>query len=201
VDCIDLYQQHWPDDDTPLDETMQAVESLLKAGKIRAAGVSNFSVSQMEEARKTVRIVSNQPPYSMLKRDIEAEIVPYCMKNNIGLVVYSPLERGLLTGKVQSEREFPKTDHRSGLKLFNLENRKRVNEFLEKIKPIADTHGATLAQLVINWTIHRPGITATLVGARNASQAEENAGAMNFTLSPDELSEIDKYLNELILVR
>ncbi len=191
VDHLDLYQQHWPDLDTPIDETMEAVDKLIKDGKIRAVGVSNFSVEQMEEARKTVPIASNQPPYSMLNRDIEKDVLPYCIENNIGVLAYSPLQRGLLTGKVDPDREFPETDHRAGLPGFRKENRKRVLDFLEKIKPIADSHNATLTQLVINWTVHRPGVTAALVGARNASQAEENAGAMSFKLTDKETEQIN----------
>ena len=200
VDHIDLYQQHWPDPYTPIDETMEAVEQLIKDGKIRAAGVSNFSVRQMEEARKSVPIASNQPPYSMLVRGIEKDIVPYCIKNGIGLVVYSPLQLGLLTGKVSPDREFPDTDLRSSHRLFARENRERVLGFLDRIKPIADAHNATLAQLVINWTVHRPGITAALVGARNAPQALENAGSLDFELGRDEMNSINRELDNLELI-
>lgn len=199
VDHIDLYQQHWPDDDTPIDETMQAVEKLLKDGKIRAAGVSNFDAQLMSQARLRVKIASCQPPYSMLQRDIEEDVVPYCMDNGIGLIVYSPLQRGLLTGKVTPDRDFPETDHRSGLRMFSRENRRRILDFLERIRPIAQGHNATLAQLAINWTIRRPGITSALVGARNASQAEENARAADFELTREEIVEIDTELGRLVL--
>jgi aryl-alcohol dehydrogenase-like predicted oxidoreductase len=200
VDHIDLYQQHWPDPDTPIDETMEAVEKLLSDGKILVAGVSNFSVQQVEEARRTVPIASNQPPYSMLKRGIEKDMVPYCIKNQIGLVVYSPLQLGLLTGKVSPDREFPDTDLRAGHPLFTKENRERILAFLERIRPIAESHNATLAQVVINWTVHRPGITAALVGARNAQQAEKNAGALDFELTQEETAKINQELDNLELM-
>ena len=178
---------------------MAALDKLIRDGKIRAAGVSNFSVELIEAARKVVPIASNQPPYSMLNRDIEKDVLPYCREHNIGVIVYSPLQRGLLTGKVTLDREFDKTDHRHDNPYFKLENRKRVLDFLEKIKPIAQTHNATLAQVAINWTIHRPGITAALVGARNPQQAQENAGAVDFKLTDEESTTIDGLLDDLEL--
>src|SRR3954469_1638996 len=133
---------------------------------------------------------SLQPPYSLIQRKIEKEILPFCREFNIGVIVYSPMERGLLAGAVPPDRVFPPDDHRSKHKFFTVENRKRVMSGLEKIKPIADKHKASYAQTVINWTIHEPGITAAIVGARNAEQARHNAGALNFTLSDDERAAI-----------
>jgi aryl-alcohol dehydrogenase-like predicted oxidoreductase len=126
-------------------------------------------------------------------------VLPYCIKNKIGVVVYSPLQRGLLTGKIKADRKFPNTDDRSADAFFKPENLKRVHEFLGKIRPIADAHKATLAQMVINWTIQRPGITAALVGARNPKQVEENAGTANFKLTKEEIKQIDKLLEDLKL--
>jgi len=199
TDYIDLYQHHWPDPGTPIEETFEAVDRLLKDGKIRAAGVSNYSPQQMDAARKIVPLASAQPPYSMVKRGAEGDVLPYCIKNRIDVVVYSPLQRGLLTGKIKADRKFPNTDDRSGDAFFKPENLKRVHEFLGKIRPIADAHKATLAQMVINWTIQRPGITAALVGARNPKQVEENAGATNFKLTGEEVKQIDKLLEDLKL--
>ncbi|MBP6875757.1 MAG: aldo/keto reductase [Candidatus Eisenbacteria bacterium] len=182
TDRIDLYQQHWPDSDTPFEEPMSALEQLLKEGKIRAAGVSNFSADLLAQARARVPIATAQSPYSLLKRTIEKDLVPYCIQHGIAILAYSPLERGLLAGAVSAERVFAATDHRSRLPMFSSENRERVNAALETIRPIAKRHGATLAQAAIHWTIRRPGITTALVGARDAKQAEENAAAaaLNF---------------------
>ncbi|MFP4053664.1 MAG: aldo/keto reductase [Phycisphaerae bacterium] len=199
VDVIDLYQVHWPDATTPIEETFQAVAKLMEQGKIRAAGVSNYTAEQIEKARSVCPIASVQPPYSMVNRDIEDELVPYCRKNDVGIICYSPLQRGLLTGKITTDYEFDAGDHRANSKLFQPEVVKKVNGFLEDIKPIADRHDATLAQLVINWTIRQPGITAALVGARNTRQARENAQAASFTLGDEELKEINDKLDALEL--
>jgi aryl-alcohol dehydrogenase-like predicted oxidoreductase len=195
TDVIDLYQVHWPDNDTPVEETMGALAKLQKQGKIRAIGVSNYDVEWMRKAsaeleRLGTNLASLQPPYSLIQRQIEREIVPFCRKKEIGLVVYSPMERGLLTGKVTADREFPAGDHRANHKFFTKENRARVLNSLERVRPIAERHGVSFAQLVINWTIRQPGVTAALVGARDAEQAEHNARAMRFRLSDEELLDV-----------
>jgi aryl-alcohol dehydrogenase-like predicted oxidoreductase len=199
IDCIDLYQHHWPDPDTPIEETMDACRTLLKQGKIRAVGVSNYTVAMLEEAMKVVPLASVQPPYSMLRRDIEADLVPWCLKHGVGILAYSPLQNGILTGAVTMDRKFPPTDLRSRNKFYLPENRRRILAFLEKLKPIATRHKATLGQVVIRWTIQQPGITCALVGVRSAPQAEENAGAMGFALSTQEIAEINGPLAELKL--
>jgi aryl-alcohol dehydrogenase-like predicted oxidoreductase len=199
TDYIDLYQHHWPDPKVPVDETFEAIERLLRDGKILAAGVCNYSPEQMAVARKIVLLVSNQPPYSMVRRDIEMDVLPYCRENGMGVLVYSPLQLGLLTGKVTEDRKFPATDIRSRSPFFKPGNRRRVLEFLDSIRPIANAHKATLAQLVINWTIHQPGVTAALVGARNPAQAEENAAAVGFRLSIEEIGRITTQLADLKL--
>jgi len=199
TDYIDLYQQHWPDPDVPIEETFEAVAQLLEQGKIRAAGVSNYSVEEMEAARQVVPLASLQPPYSMINRGIERELLPYCIEHKIGVVVYSPLQRGLLTGKVTMDRTFPASDHRSENAFFKPENRRRVLDFLEQIRPIAEAHSATLAQVVIAWTIRQPGITAALVGARTAAQVEENAGAADLQLTDADLAQINGLLDALEL--
>ncbi len=197
TDIIDLYQIHWPDLTTPPEESLRGMEDLLKSGKVRAIGVSNYDIEWMRRAKAAApNLASLQPPYSLLQRGIEDQIVPFCQKNNIGIIVYSPMERGLLTGKVGPDRTFNEGDHRKDHKFFTVENRKRVLSALESIKPIADRHNATFAQLVINWTFSQPGITAALVGARNADQAKQNAAAMNFTLSDDEQQSIRQAFDE-----
>ena len=200
TDYIDLYQIHWPDETTPIAETMEALLRLQEQGKIRAAGVSNYNVAQMQEAERTIKLASNQVPFSMVNRKIEADVVPYCIDNKKGILAYSPMERGLLTGKMQPGQQFGEGDHRAGLKFFKDENIKRTNEFLSKIKPLADEKNATLGQLVIRWTIERPGITVALVGARNAEQATQNAKAIEVKLSADEIAFINGELEKLEIV-
>jgi aryl-alcohol dehydrogenase-like predicted oxidoreductase len=190
VDVIDLYQAHWPDVETPVEETVGSLEKLRKQGKVRAIGVSNYDREWLERGSKAAPIASLQPPYSIIRRDIERDVLPFCRERNIGVICYSPMERGLLTGKVGPEREFAPTDHRSRHPYFTVENRKRVMAALEQVKPIADKHGVSFAQLIINWTFSQPGITAAIVGARNAEQATHNAKAMGFSLSEDELQKI-----------
>jgi len=199
IDAIDLYQHHWPDPSTPVEETMAACERLLKDGKIRAIGVSNYTPEMMETARQAAPLASNQPPFSMLRRDIQDDVLPWCRRHNVGVLVYSPLQGGILTGKVTLDRTFPPTDKRSHDPLYAPENRRRVLEFLEGLRPIAQAHDATLTQVVINWTIHQPGVTSALVGVRNPKQAEENAGAAAFRLTGDETRRIDRLLGELTL--
>lgn len=194
TDYIDLYQLHWPDKHTPIDETMDAVVRLTEQGKIRYAAVCNYSATQMEEALRTAPIASNQVPYSMVLRDIEKEVVPFCVDHGLGILAYSPLQRGLLTGKIKPGQSFPDGDHRDGNRFFTEDIITRTNQFLESVRPIADRHGATFAQLVLAWTIEQPGITVALAGARNADQAVQNAGAASLDLTSEELSVISSQL-------
>jgi aryl-alcohol dehydrogenase-like predicted oxidoreductase len=199
TDYIDLYQIHWPDSTTPIADSMDAVAMLIKQGKVRYAGVCNYSKAQMVEAEKHVNLISNQVPYSMVKRDIESELVPYCIKQNRAILAYSPLERGLLTGKLKPGHAFSEGDHRANLYFFKDENIRRTNEFLQKIKLLADDKKMTVGQLVLGWTVAQPGITIALVGARNAEQAIVNAKALEKELSADEVALISKHLSMLSL--
>lgn len=201
TDYVDLYQIHWPDTTTPVEESMEAVSRLVEQGKVRYAGVCNYSADLVRQAASTIKLVSNQVPYSMVKRDIETETVPYCRDHNIGILAYSPLERGLLTGKMQPGYTFAPDDHRASLYFFKDENLKRVGAFLEDIKPMADEKNVTIGQLVLRWTVEQPGITIALVGARNAKQALENAASMDIELSEEEINRITERLNQLELVR
>ncbi|MDP2898770.1 MAG: aldo/keto reductase [bacterium] len=197
TDRIDLYQCHWPDEQTPAEETMEALTLLLEQGKIRAIGVSNFSVKQMKDFREWGTIRSDQPRYNMLDRTIEAEILPYCRENNIAILAYSPIEQGILTGKVTLDRKLPPGDHRRRRPWFQKKNLRRALGFLEKLKPIAADYGRTLAQLAANWVICQEGVTSALVGARNPEQVVENAGAADWRLTEEELNLIESYLEEL----
>lgn len=195
TDYIDLLQLHWPDSTTCICETMEAMELLIQQGKILSAGVSNYSVEQMQEANRTLNLASNQVSYSMLNPAIENDLVPYSLENNSGIIVYSPMERGLLTGKYFKEDKLKENDHRNGY--FSQFDLNKVKTFLEKIEPIAQEKGATLSQLVLRWTTLQPAITVVLAGARNAQQAIENAKAMSFDLSQEELDFIYSELKEI----
>ncbi len=197
TDYIDLYQIHWPDLTTPIAETMEAVAKLIQQGKVRHAGVCNYDVAQMKEARKVVRLLSNQVPYSMVKRDIEKDVVPYAIQENVSIVAYSPMQRGLLTGKIKPGHVFSEGDHRATLYFFAEENIRRTNVFLSKISPLASERNVTLAQLVLRWTLEQPGITVALAGARNESQAISNAKAADLRLTVDEITFINKELSQL----
>lgn len=196
VDVIDLYQTHWPDTSTAVEDSMAALLKLQEQGKIRAIGVSNYDATWIKRAAAACPLASLQPPYSLIQRKIEADILPTCREHGIGVIVYSPLERGLLTGTVTADRKFPEGDHRASHKFFTPENRERTLQSLEKIRPIAEKHKASLTQVVINWTIQEPGITAALVGARNAEQAIHNAQALDFKLSDEERAEIRAAFDE-----
>lgn len=197
TDYIDLYQQHWPDETTPIEESMEALEQLIKQGKVRAAGGSNYNTEEMARAHKVVPQASNQVAYSMVKRGIEDDIVPYCMANNIGIVVYSPMQRGILTGKIKPGHKFNPGDSRPDTPYYKPENVKRINDFLDKIKPVADGRGVNLAQLVLRWTLQRPGVSTVLAGIRNEGQLKENAVAMEFALTREEMDIINKEINQL----
>jgi aryl-alcohol dehydrogenase-like predicted oxidoreductase len=199
TDYIDLYQIHWPDLTTPIQESMEAVGKLIKDGKVRYAGVCNYDAAQLEEALNYLNVISDQVPYSMVKRDIERRLVPFTIENDKAILAYSPLERGLLTGKMKPGYEFNEGDHRKGLPYFTDENIEKTNGFLEKIRVLANDKEATLAQLVIRWTVEQPGITIALVGARNPEQAIQNAKAMDIDLTEDELFFITEELDKLRL--
>lgn len=195
TDYIDLYQIHWPSgafksEIVPIEETMGALNHLKQQGKIRAIGVSNFSRAQIEEAAQYGRIDSLQPPYSLFWRQIEKDTMPYCVEGNISILAYSSLAQGLLTGKFGPDHKFPQGDNRQDNKLFQGENYQRAQLALERLRPIAERHQCTLAQLAIAWLIAQPQTNA-IVGARNANQATDNAKAGDVKLSPDEIAEID----------
>jgi len=192
TDYVDLLQIHWADATTPISETMEAMDELIKQGKILAAGVCNYDLAQLQEAEQTLSLASNQLSYSMLNRAIEQDIVPYTIDHNIGLIAYSPLERGLLTGKYFKDATLKNDDHRNGY--FGQFNAEKVKSFLNSIEPLAKEKNATLAQLVLRWTTLQPGITLVLAGSRNAEQAVSNAQAMNIKLNTEELQLINNQL-------
>ncbi|MBS7231351.1 aldo/keto reductase [Flavobacterium psychroterrae] len=195
TDYIDLLQIHWPDATTPIHETMEALETLIKQGKIRAAGVSNYSLSQLQEAQKTIQLASNQVPYSMLNRSIEAEVIPYTTAENIGIIAYSPMERGLLTGKYFTDSKLKENDHRNGY--FGQFDLQKVKTLVEELSSLANAKHISISQLVLRWTTLQKGIAIVLAGARNAEQAISNAKTMDFDLSLSELDFINQAISKL----
>jgi myo-inositol catabolism protein IolS len=196
TDYIDLYQIHWPSGSynsevVPVEETMNALNKLKEQGKIRAIGVSNFSGDQLAEASQYGRIDSLQPPYSLFWRQIESDAVPYCVENKISILAYSPLAQGLLTGKFGANHQFAQGDHRSKNKLFQGENYQRAQKAIAQLRPIAERHHCTLAQLSLAWLIAQPQTNA-IAGARNVQQASDNALALQVNLTEAEIREIDQ---------
>jgi aryl-alcohol dehydrogenase-like predicted oxidoreductase len=198
TDYFDLYQVHWPDPDTPIAETAETMHKLKQKGITKAVGVSNYSVDQMSEFMKYCPIDSLQPEYSMFKRDIEPEIVPFCQDNDIAIISYAPLYSGLLTGKFfLTDTDIPKDRNRK-LKSFHFtEPYFSINkETLQELKVIASGYEKTIAQLVINWNFSQSGITSSIVGSRKEKQLEENLGSMGWKLSTEDQEKIDEILKQ-----
>ncbi|MBN1392009.1 MAG: aldo/keto reductase, partial [Sedimentisphaerales bacterium] len=200
VDVIDLYQMHWPSPDEDLEEGYEAMAKCVKAGKVRYLGVSNFGVEQMERVMKIHPITSLQPPYSMFRRDIEDEILPFCKKNNIGVIVYSPLQKGLLSGKFTAEKiaALPADDVRHMDHNFKTPWLEVNLKIIEGLKTIAKRNKITMAQLATAWTLRNPEVTAAIAGARREGQINETAPAADVTLSAEDTAEIEELLKERI---
>jgi aryl-alcohol dehydrogenase-like predicted oxidoreductase len=198
VDVIDLYQIHWPEPDEDIEEGWTTLAELQAEGKVRWIGVSNFNVAQMKRAQKIAPITSLQPPYSMLVRDVEKEILPFCKEQNIGVIVYSPMRNGLLSGGMTKERvaNFPDDDFRRRLPDFQEPKLSRNLELAEKLKEIGKQHGRTPGEVAIAWALHNPAVTGAIVGMRNAGQVDGVIGALEFRLSEDEAAQIRRYLDE-----
>jgi len=196
TDVIDLYQIHWPLPDEDIEEGWGAIADLVKEGKVRYGGVSNFNVDQMKRIVSIMEITSLQPPYNMLKPEIEAEILPYCAQNNIGVIVYSPMQSGLLSGKFTAERAaaFPSDDWRKGDPNFNEPLLTLNLDLVESLKKIAERKAISVANLAIAWTLRRSEVTGAIVGARRPAQIEETIKAAEVKLSQAEIKEIDDLL-------
>ncbi len=191
VDVIDLYQCHWPDPKTPIEETMGEMLKMRDAGKIRHIGVSNFDVPLLERARAVAPIVSLQPHYSILERKIEQSILPFCREKQIGIISYGTLGSGILTGKYIEPPCFSKGDCRNFFYLFYKEPYwNRTQSLLAEMKKVAEKRTVPVSQVAINWSRQQQGVTAALAGARTAEQATMNAGAGDWALSQDELNSI-----------
>ncbi len=197
VDVIDLYQIHWPQPDEDIEEGWEAIGELIRAGKVRYAGVSNFSRAQLRRAQQIRPVHSLQPPYSMLMRESEAELLPYAAEQEIGVVVYSPLQKGLLTGKVTPAwvEQLPPDDHRRGDPQFQEPRLSANRALVDGLQEIVGRHGRSVGELAIAWVLQRPEVTAALVGARKAVQIEQTAGAADWQLTSDEMAQIEHLLD------
>lgn len=196
TDYIDLYQIHWPLPDEDIEEGWGAIADLVKQGKVRYGGVSNFSIDQMKRIQKIHPIASLQPPYSMLKRGIEKDTLGFCAGNQIGVIVYSPMQAGLLTGKFTKERAaaLPDDDWRKKDDLFRDPKLSLILDLVEKLRPIAAAKKQSVANLALAWTLHRSEVTGAIAGARRPDQIEDTSRAMDMKLSLEEWVKVDGFL-------
>ncbi len=198
VDVIDLYQVHWPRPEEDIEEGWEEMAKLVEQGKVRYLGVSNFNIEQMQRAQKIHPIASLQPPYSMIRREVEEELLGFCGENDIGVVAYSPMQRGLLTGKFSHERiaSLAQNDQRRISGEFQDPEFSATLELVDKLKPIAERSGKTLAQLSIAWVLRREEVTSAIVGVRRPDQIAETAIAGDWNLSAQDVEEIEELLLE-----
>jgi len=195
-DTIDLYQIHWPNPDEEIEEGWAALAKFKEQGKVRFIGVSNFNVEQMKRAQQIAPITSLQPPYSMLRRAIEQEVLPFAKANNIGVINYSPMVSGLLTGKMTADRvaSFPPDDWRRRAVEFNEPRLTRNLRLVELLREIGRPHNLEPGVVAVAWTLHHPAITAAIVGGRSAQQVEGLAPALSFRLTEDQYNSINAFL-------
>jgi aryl-alcohol dehydrogenase-like predicted oxidoreductase len=196
VDTIDLYQIHWPNPEEEIEEGWETLARLKEEGKVRWIGVSNFSIAQMERIAKIAPITSLQPPYSMLNRHVEEEVLPYCRQHNIGVINYSPMLSGMLTGAMSKERmaKLPPDDWRRNNVRFQEPHLSRNLRVADLLKEIGKPHGRTAGEVAIAWTLRNPAITAAIVGARSARQVDGVIGALDFRLRTEEIDRIEAFL-------
>jgi aryl-alcohol dehydrogenase-like predicted oxidoreductase len=201
VDAIDLYQIHWPNPESDIEEGWGAMAKLKAEGEVRWIGVSNFNATQMERCRAIAPVTSLQPPYSAISPEIEDETLPYCQKQGIGVIVYSPMKSGLLTGTMTRERvaNFPQDDFRRRAPAFKEPQLSRNLELAELMKSIGARHGRSAGEVAIAWTLRHPAVTAAIVGVRSPEQAAGIIGAMDFRLTPEEIKEIDAFRRKRML--
>ena len=192
TDYVDIYFVHWPNAKFPIGPTMEALERLRAAGRIHAVGVSNFGPEEMDQARNHGTIDVLQPPYNMLWREVEARTLPYCREHNIGVIPYSGLAQGLLTGTLSRDTVFVEGDERRTTVLFQPGTYERALDAVESVRAIAGKYGKTVAQLAIQWLTSRPGVSSPLLGARTVKEMEENAGSVGWTIASEDVAEIDR---------
>ena len=198
VEVIDLYQIHWPEPAEDVEQAWEEMAKLAEEGKVRYTGVSNFNVEQIKHVQKITPVASLQPPYNMLHREVEDELLGYCAENKIGVVVYSPMCRGLLTGKFSQERlaGLPLDDHRRRNPDFHDPQFTATLQLVDQFRPIAERNGKTLAQLAISWVLRRSEVTAAIVGARRPDQIAETSAASDLELTAEDIGDIEQLLAE-----
>jgi len=195
TDYVDLYQVHWPDPAVPVCETAGALADLVTAGKIRHVGVSNYDTAQMDEFSATLPVETLQPPYHLFRREIEAEVLPYCRSHDIGVLVYGPLAHGLLTGTLTANTEFAHDDWRSKSSVFSGHTYRGNLHVVAELERLATDLGITVSQLAIAWTLAHPGVHVAIVGARRVSHLEDSIGAADVSLADADLDHIDKIMS------
>ena len=200
VEAIDLYQVHWPDPEVSPWETGKALAQLKEEGKIRHVGVSNFSPEEMTELSRTVEVETLQPPYHLFRREIEADVLPWCQENGVGVLVYGPLAHGLLSGRFDAETELPEDDWRSGSDLFSGENFQRNLEAVDRLREFAESRGWTPPQLGVAWTLAHPAVDVSIVGGRRPDHIEGVAPAAEIELTEKDLAEIDDIMESAVQV-
>lgn len=200
TDYIDLYQLHWPDPNTPVEETAGVLEKMVGEGKIRHVGVSNFSPQQMEELARHGRVDTDQPPYHMFRRGVEHDVLPYCAEHDIGVLAYGPLAHGLLSGRMTTDTKFPPDDWRSKSSDFTGERFQRNLAVVPRLQQYADSRGITLPHLAVAWVTSRPAVHVVIVGARRASQLDTTLPAADVSLTAEDREEIDKILADAVPV-
>jgi aryl-alcohol dehydrogenase-like predicted oxidoreductase len=197
TDYIDVYFLHWPNIDVPIGVPMETLESLRAEGRIRAIGVSNFTSAELDAANQHGRVDVLQPPYNMFWRFVEGDQLPYCQEHGIGVMAYSGLAQGLLTGTLSARTTFPPGDNRPTTVLFQPGTYERCLDAVEALRPIAERAGLTLAQLAIAWLLARPGISTALNGARTVAEIEENVPGATVDVRPEDLAEADRITREV----
>ena len=200
TDHIDLYQVHWPDEDTPFEETAGALQEMVEEGKIRYVGASNFDARQMAAFEETRKLDGLQPPYHLFRREVEAESLPYCREHGVGVLVYGPIAHGLLSGKMEPDTRLAGDDWRANSPLFRGENFRTNLEKVEGLKRFAEERGHTVAQLAVAWTLANPAVDCAIVGARRPGHIEGTAPAAQIDLSGDELREIKNIMGGAVMV-
>ena len=198
LDHIDLYQVHWPDEQTPAEETAAALQELVDEGKIRHVGVSNYTVAQMAEFDRTRPVETLQPPYHLFRRGIEDDVLPYTREHDIGVLVYRPLASGLLTGRMTTDTRFEQSDWRAQSSAFRGETLRRNLAVVDRLSEFAAARGYSVGQLAIAWVLARAGVHVAIVGARSSGNIENSLAAADLTLSADDLAEIERLTAEAI---
>jgi aryl-alcohol dehydrogenase-like predicted oxidoreductase len=198
IDAIDLYQIHWPNPEPDIEEGWTTLAQLKQEGKVRHIGVSNFSVEQMDRANKIAPVETLQPPFSLLKQDVQNEILPYCQHNDIGVIVYSPMASGLLSGSMTKDRvaNMPDNDWRKNSDEFKEPRLSRNLDLANLLTEIGFPHNVSAGVVAVAWTLHNPAVTAAIVGSRSQRQIEDMLPAAEFVLSDTEMEQINQFVQQ-----